>query len=158
MTQKKYIVRLSPRERRQVEDITRKGKSNARVILRARILLKAHDRWDDERIAAHMERSVRTVIRIRERFDSGGLERALYDAPRPGQPKKIDDATEARLVALACSEAPEGRERWTLELLQKALHKELKKKVSTVAIWHHLIDRQIKPWREKNVVHPESDA
>jgi len=154
MTQKKYIVRLSPREWRHVEDITKKGKSNARVILRARVLLKVHDGWDDEKIATHMKKSVRTVIRIRGRFARGGLERALYDAPRPGQPKKIDDATEARLVALACSEAPEGRERWTLELLQKALRKELKKKVSTIAIWHHLIDRQIKPWGEKN----ESDA
>lgn len=155
MTTKQYIVRLSPREQRHVEDITRKGKNNARMIFRARVLLKAHDGWDDTAIAKHVERSVRTCIRIRERFVHRGLNGALHDAPRPGQPKKIDEKAEAHLVALACSDPPEGRDRWTLELLQKALRKDLKKTVSTVAIWHHLNDRHIKPQREKNVVHPE---
>jgi len=100
-----------------------------------------------------------TVQRTREHDRAGGLNRALDDAPRPGQPPKLDDNAEAHLVAIACSDAPEGRDHWTLELLQERMIADKKvKTISTVAIWKHLKKRGIKPWREKNVVHSRLDA
>ncbi len=154
----KHIVRLSPRERVQLQTITRKGKSNARVINRARILLESAKGKPAVTVAEIVGVSDRTVERIRSRFSEKGLP-ALYDAPRPGQPKKLDEAAEAHLVALACSDPPEGHDHWTLELLQKQMIEDRKvKTISTVALWNRLTERSIKPWREKNVVRTESFA
>lgn len=151
--QQKHIITLSRRQKRQLHDITRKGKHNARVIRRAKILLKSDAGWKDEKIAQVVEVNIRTVGRVRTRFADGGLDRALSDAPRPGQPPKLNDTTEAHLVALACSEPPEGAHHWTLKLLQERLITDKKvDTISTVAIWKHLNQRGVKPWREKNVV------
>jgi transposase len=151
-----YIAKLLPRQRLQLQDTIKRGKHNARVITRARVLLESTKGLSAAAVAVRVGTTDRTVERIRARLDSGGFERALYDAPRSGAPVKIDDTTEAHLIATACSTPPQGRERWTLEMLKKKLSKEKKKNVSTVTIWHHLNDRQIKPWREKNVVHTEA--
>lgn len=149
---KKYIVKLSGKERIQLQNITRKGKHGARVIKRARILLKSDTGHNDSHIAKEVEVSTRTVQRVRERYDEYGLERALYDAPRPGQPAILDDKSEARLIAIACSDPPKGYIRWTLELLRERLVQDnVVNHISTVAIWNHLAHRGIKPWREKNV-------
>jgi len=137
----------------------RKGEGKARVINRARIIYKLDQGIDDETIAADTFVSTKTVGRIRGRFAEGGLSRALYDLKRSGQPPKLNDKAEAHLVALACSDAPDGRNHWTLELLKKQMVKDGKvKTISTVALWHRLNKRKIKPWREKNVVHSEGDA
>jgi hypothetical protein len=87
------------------------------------------------------------------------MDRALYDAARPGQAPKLDTKAEAHLVAIACTDPPEGSDHWTLELLQERMISDGKvDSISTVAIWKHLSKRGIKPWREKNVVHSEADA
>lgn len=154
--QQKHIITLSNRQKRQLQSITRKGNHNARVIKRAKILMKSSMGWKDEEIAQFVETNIRTVERVRTRFTEGGLDRALYDAPRSGQPPKLDDTTEAHLVAIACSKPPEGTHHWTLELLQKRLITDKKvDTISTVAIWKHLNQRGVKPWREKNVVYSE---
>lgn len=152
--QPKHTIALSNQEKNQLEKITRKGKHSARVIKRARVLLKSEDGLTDKEIADQMEVEVSTVERIRYRFAEDGITRVLYDAPRTGQPGKLDVKIEAHLIAVACSNPPEGRSRWTLEMLQKKLIKDKKvKTISTVAIWEHLTNRGIKPWLEKNVVH-----
>lgn len=156
--QKKHTIKLSARQRHQLKNITTKGRHNARVIKRAQVLLASHNGSKDADIAAQVGVSVRTVERVRQRYTTDGLDRALYDAPRPGAKRKLTDKAEARLVALACSEPPEGAQHWTLELLQKRLVKDgVVESISTVSIWQHLTDRGIKPWREKNVVHSEAD-
>jgi transposase len=81
------------------------------------VLLSAADGLTDAEIAAALHVGVATVERIRKRFVSGGLERALKDDPRPGAPRKLDGRQEAYLVALTCSDPPEGRQRWTMQLL-----------------------------------------
>ena len=152
--QLKCVITLSNQEINQLEEITRKGSHSARVIKRAQVLLSSEQGLTDEEIADQMEIAISTAERIRYRFTEGGIERALYDAPRSGQPGKLDSKVEAHLVAIACSDPPEGRSRWTLELLRKKLIKDKKvKTISTVAIWEHLTNRGIKPWLEKNVVH-----
>jgi transposase len=146
----KHIIKLSSRQQAKLRDITKKGKHNARVINRARILLQSAKKKSAVAVAEIIGISDRTVERVRSRFSEEGLGAALYDAPRPGQPKKLDDKAEAHLVALACSNPPEGRAYWTLELLQKQMIKDGKvKEISTVALWQRLTERSIKPWRKK---------
>ncbi len=151
--QPKHTVTLSGREKKILKEITGKGKSSARIIKRAYILLKTDRKETDEAIAGEMNINKRTVQRVRTNFVAGGLKSALYDAPRTGQPAKLNDKSEAHLIAVACSDPPKGRNRWTLELLQKRMIRDKKvKTISTVAIWSYLTNRGIKPWLEKNVV------
>jgi transposase len=119
---KKYVVRLTEEERQQIEKLVRRGRAHARSLLYGRILLKADadgpDRWTDERISEALEVSTDTVARERRRFCEDGLEVALMPK-KPGRPRRrvLDGRAEAHLVALACSDPPEGRGSWTLRLL-----------------------------------------
>jgi transposase len=119
---KKYVVRLTQEERGQLETLVRRGRAHTRKLLYARILLKADadgtDRWTDERIAEALEVSTATVARERRRFCEDGLEVALMPK-KPGRPRRrvLDGRAEARLIALSCSDPPEGRQRWSMRLL-----------------------------------------
>jgi transposase len=153
---RKYIVKLSARERRQVQGIMRKGTHQAQVVKRAAVLWKSHRGMKDEDIAAQVDMSERNISRIRKRYAIHGLTRALYDAPRPGRKPVMTQKAEAQLVAIACSLPPQGSTHWTLELLrEKMLKEKTVEHISTVAIWHHLTNQGIKPWREKNVGDPD---
>jgi transposase len=119
---KKYVVRLTTEEREHIETLLQRGRAHARKLLYARILLKADangpDRWTDERIAEAFEVSTATVARERQRFLEDGLEVALMPK-KPGRPRRrvLDGRAEAHLIALSCSDPPEGRERWSMRLL-----------------------------------------
>ena len=116
MPKKKYLVQLSAEQRDELQQLIRRGKTSARKLTRARILLKSADGRTDEEIVSALGVGVATVERVRKRFKERGLE-ALNDRPRPGKKPKLDPKAEARLIAEACSQAPDGRERWTLQLL-----------------------------------------
>lgn len=119
----KYDVLLSDDDRDRLDALTRTGTSHARAIQHARTLLLADasddgPAWDDERIAVAVGCSTATVARTRKRFCAEGLGEALrVRKGGPGRPPKIDGVAEAHLVALACSEPPSGRARWTVRLL-----------------------------------------
>jgi len=117
MPAKKYIVDLSGEEREQGLDLISHGKPAARKVTRARILHKADEGLIDSGIAIALNTSVSTVEQIRQRFVEGGLENALNERPGPGQKYKLDGTASAYVVATACSDAPEGHQRWTLRLL-----------------------------------------
>ncbi|MBI2436296.1 MAG: helix-turn-helix domain-containing protein [Candidatus Magasanikbacteria bacterium] len=151
--QPKNIIRLSSREKCRLREITRKGRHSARVIKRAQTLLKSEQGMTDKEIAGQIDVTISTVERIRYRFAEGGVKRAVFDAPRPGQPEKLDDTNEAYLIATACSDAPESVDHWTLELLREKLITDKKVKISTTAIWLRLRNHGVKPWLEKNVVY-----
>ena len=116
MPAKKYHVALTEEERASLEQLLRRGQHSTRKLTRARILLKADAGLDDEAIADEVQTSRPTVERLRRRFNAMRLE-ALAERPRPGRTPKLDEKGEARLIAEACSTAPEGRECWTLQLL-----------------------------------------
>jgi transposase len=120
---KKYVVRLKGRERLELERKLRTGRESARTLARARVLLKCDEGCTDEEVVEAVGVSLGTVERSRKRFCAGGLEAALTDRPQPPRPhkRKIDGAAEARLVALACSTPPGGREGWTLQLLADSM-------------------------------------
>jgi len=117
MPKKKYLINLNDEERQTLLSMTRKGKIKARQFKRAMILLKADEGLSDPEIMAALNVSRPCVERIRKRFVSDSIERALNEDPRPGQKRKLDGRAEATLIATACTEAPEGHEHWTLRLL-----------------------------------------
>ncbi len=119
---KKYIVRLTKGERTSLQDMLRKGEAMATELRRARILLKTDvsgPAWSDARIAEAFDCSPHTVENVRRRFVERGMEGTLRHKPqkRPSRKRKLDGRGEARLLTLACGEAPDGRQRWTLRLL-----------------------------------------
>jgi len=118
---KKYIVDLSEEECQQLGEMTRKGEIKARKMKCALILLKADEGLTDRQIVAEMDVSIPTAERIRKRFVEGGLARVLNEDPRPGHRRKLDGRVEAQHIALACSEAPHGRDHWSLRLLGEKL-------------------------------------
>jgi transposase len=118
---KKHVVHLTEEQRAYLQALLKKGTAKARVLTRARILLLADEGWADRFIAAVLQVSAQTVYSIRKRFAEGGLEGALQERPRPGAQPKLDGRQEAFLIALACSEPPQGRERWTMQLLADKL-------------------------------------
>jgi transposase len=150
----KHIIKLSHQQRKKLESITKQGNQNARVFRRACMLLKSDARLTDQEIAKHVGVHYTTVERVRKRYSEGGLKRALYDAPRPGLTPVLDDKGEAHLIAIACSDAPEGHAHWTLELLQERLIRDkVVQRISLMSISNYLKAQKVKPWREKNVVH-----
>jgi transposase len=122
MARKKlHIVNLKEQEREELKQYLRKGKSSARSLTRARILLLADEGRDDEMIAEALKVSKSTVSRIRTRYCESDLDFALHEKARSGAPPKIDGRIEAQLTLLACSEPPDGRSRWTVRLLADRL-------------------------------------
>lgn len=122
---KRYVVRLSGEERAELEGLIRKGKAPAQRLLKARILLKADiseagDGWSDSRIIEALDTSASMVYRVRKQLVEEGLEAVLSrkQPVRPAVPPIFDGEKEAKLIALACSEPPRGRTRWTLRLLE----------------------------------------
>ena len=120
---KQYVVTLTEEERKVLQEMLSRGKAAARKLTHARILLKANavpegPDWHDARIAEALEIGRATVERVRKQFVEEGLEAALEPRkPRRTYRRKLDGDGEAHLIALACQEPPEGRSRWTLQLL-----------------------------------------
>jgi transposase len=123
MPEKKYIVALEREERKELESITTKGKAPAYRINHARILLKAdinHEKGGlrDKEISEALDISVSTIERVRQRFVEESVESAISRRkPLKARPRLLDGEKEANLIAIACTEAPEGRGAWTLRLL-----------------------------------------
>ena|SRR5215210_1775338 len=114
---KLYTIQLTDEQRSQLEHLIAAGTHKARVQARARVLLLAEKGLLDRQIAEVLHIGPATVERIRKRFVTLGFEQALHDKPRPGRPVRVTGEIEAKLVMLACSSPPEGRSRWTLQLL-----------------------------------------
>lgn len=121
MAVKKWIVNLSVEERAILHSVIKKGNVGGRKLNRAHILLLADEDQTDDRIAAALHTSVSTVERTRRRCVEGGIEHALSEQPRPKRGSKLDAKGRALLVAIACSEPPDGRVSWTMQLLADRL-------------------------------------
>lgn len=137
------LVNLSADERTYLDKMIRTGSVPARVQARARILLLADrsqgGRLSDDEVAQAVRVHKQTVYNIRRRYWREGLDSSLYEKPRPGQPPKITGDVEAQLIVLACSDPPEGHDRWTLKLLaDRLVELELVESISTVAVYKRL--------------------
>jgi len=118
---KRYVVRLTDEERERLRALTRRGKGSARMVRRAQTLLLAEQGWTDEQIGSALHAGHATVARTRQRCVEAGLEAALVERERPGAAPKLTPKQQAFTVALACTRPPEGRLRWTLQLLADRL-------------------------------------
>ena len=125
---KMYVVRLTSEERAALQRLVSVGKAAARKILHARILLQADQGpdgpgWKDEQIAQGLTVHPRTIANVRQRLVQQGLEAALNrkKQERPSRAPKLDGKAEAHLIALRCGQPPQGRMRWTLQLLADRL-------------------------------------
>ena len=114
---KKYVVSLTDDEKRELTELTKKGKTGARKLRRAHTLLLADEGKTDREIAENPHIGVSTVERTRRRFVEGGPENALNERRRPGRERLLNGRQEAILIAEACADPPEGRVRWTMQLL-----------------------------------------
>lgn len=117
----KYIVDLTTDEQGHLLNLIKKGNPSARKVARAHVLLHADEKATDEEIAESLHLSVSTVHRTRQRFIEEGLTAALSEQPRPGKVATLTGKQKAYLVALACRTPPEGRRRWTMQLLADRL-------------------------------------
>ena len=117
MARELYAVQLCEEERERLTQLVRGGKSSARIVARARILLKVDEGWNAPQVVAALDVSEGTVYRIKRRYAEEGLDGVLRDRVQANRFRKLDDKAEAHLVALACSPAPEGHDHWTLQML-----------------------------------------
>ena len=113
----KYKVELNESERTHLKELASRGETSARKVKRALVLLKADEGLIDRDIASGLMISASTVGRVRTRFVKEGLDSALTERTRPGQKRKLDGRQEAHLIAVACSDAPDGHADWTLQLI-----------------------------------------
>ena len=121
MPKKKYIVNLTADERQELETLISSGEAKVRKVTRAHILLKADEGWTDSAISEALDIGIATVGRVRKRFVYEGLDAINRRTSKRRYERKLDGDAEARLIALACSAPPEGRDRWTLRLLADKL-------------------------------------
>ena len=147
----KYVVELSEEEKTQLTELVSKGKSSARQLKRANILLMADFRkHQDKKISDALSVGTSTVYRTKKRFVKYGLAEALSEGARPGMPRKLDANQDALLIALACSQPPEGLCRWTLTLLaDKLVSLSDVDTISTETIRRRFKENDLKPWQKK---------
>jgi transposase len=155
----RYRVELNQAERAELTALVSGGKHAARKLKRAQILLAADAGTSDDDIAAGVRVGGSTVYRTKQRFVLGHLEAALCEEPRPGASRKLTGKEEALLVATACSKPPEGRARWTLELLAGEMVKLTEHDdVSRETVRRRLADNDLKPWRKDMWCVPKVDG
>ncbi len=155
----RYRIELSQAERDELTTMLSKGACAARKLKRAQILLAADAGCGDEEIARTLAVGGSTVYRTKRRFVEGNLERALSEEPRPGAQRKLTGKQEALLVATACAGPPEGRARWTLELLADAMVKLTEHdSLSHETVRRRLAENDLKPWRRDMWCIPRVDG
>jgi transposase len=155
----RYRVELSQTERAELTALLSRGKHPARKLKRAQILLAADAGASDDEIARSVGAGGSAVYRTKQRFVLGNLSAALSEQPRPGASRKLTGKEEALLVATACSKPPQGRARWTLELLAGELVRLTEHaSLSRETVRRRLAENDLKPWRKDMWCIPAVDA
>jgi len=156
----RYRVELSQTERDELKALLGGGRHAVRKLKRTQILLAADAGASGEEIARSVGVGGSTVYRTKRRFVLGNLEAALSEEPRPGANRKLSGKQEALLVATACSSPPEGRARWTLELLADELVRltEHDNNISRETVRRRLAENELKPWRKDMWCIPRVDG
>jgi len=154
----KLSFNLTNEERETIDRILTKGKTSARVFKRAQVLMHFDERKSSPTIASFVGVTVETVRRIGWNYLQEGLNRALYDLPHQGAAKLLTKKQETHIIALVCSDPPEGYDRWSIRLLtEEVMKRKIVNSVGRETIRILLKSHEIKPWREKNVVRAGTD-
>jgi putative transposase len=146
-------IRLPKRHRDKVDLLLRGGIQPVRVILRALALTQLHDGKPVAEVASNVRLTPKAVREIGRRYEEQGLERALHDKQHPGATVTFDASQKQRIIAMVCSDPPEGCARWTVRLVaEEAVKRKLVPDIGRESIRILLLHHDFKPWREKNVV------
>jgi len=162
MSRRKYrklCICLSIKDRKNIQEIMRNNKTSPRVLKRVLILNMLDKNIQRKTIAISIGISAQTVRNIAGTYIKEGLNAALYDSPRPGNTKKITHREKSNIIAIACSEPPQGSARWTLKLLaEETIKHKIVTSISSECIRIIMHSNQLKPWREKMWCIPKLDA
>jgi transposase len=153
MARRPVPIKVKPKDLTQIGQLLRGGVQQVRVVLRALALRRLAEGVTAPQVAQTVPLTPKAIRQIAHRYNSNGLDRALYDKQRPGAREVLDDSQKQRIIAMVCSSAPEGRARWTVRLIvEEAIKRKLVPDVGRETIRVLLQSHELKPWREKNVV------
>ena len=146
-------IDVKGKERKQLRKFLHGGVQQIRVVLRAIALLQLAKGVSAARISGIIPLTPQAIRKIGHRYQQGGLKRALYEKERPGAAALLEDSQKQRIIAMVCSNPPEGRARWTVRLVaEEAVKRRIVPRVGRETIRVLLLSHDLKPWREKNVV------
>ena len=150
---RRLLVRLTKRDREKLNQVLGGGIQAVRTVLRALALCQLHEGRTVSEVAGNVRLTPKAVREIGRRYEDSGLEQALYDKQRPGAAALLEDSQRQRIIAMVCSDPPEGCARWTVRLVaEEAMKRRLVPRVGRETIRILLLRHDFKPWREKNVV------
>ena len=158
MARPPIAIRLKAGDLVEIRSLLRGGVQQVRVVLRALALSELAAGVAAPQVAQSVPLTAKAIRELAHRYRRGGLDRALYDKQRPGASQILDTSQKQRIVAMVCSQPPEGRARWTVRLVAKeAIRRKLVPRVGRETIRVLLESHDLKPWREKNVVRGRVD-
>jgi putative transposase len=147
-------VQLGKKDRQQLAGMLTKGREAARVLRRALILRQLDQGQKAAQVADNVGVAAKTVRAIARRYEEEGLESALYEKARPGKQRALDPGQSQRIIAMVCGPPPQGRARWSVRLIaEEAVKRKLAPHVGRETIRILLQNHDLKPWREKKLVH-----
>ncbi len=154
---RRLLVKLKKSDERRIGELLRGGSPPVRVVRRAQALRLLGNGQTPPQAGQNIGLNAKTVREIGWRYQEQGLERALFERPRPGAVPQFSAAQKQQIMAMVCTPAPEGRERWTVRLIvEEAVKRKLVPSIGRETIRVLLENHELKPWREKNVVRGET--
>ena len=146
-------IKVKKKDQKALQSLLSGGIQQVRVVLRAIALLQLARGLSALRISDVVPLTPQAIRKVGHRYRQGGIERALYEKERPGAAALLEDSQRQRIIAMVCSDPPEGCARWTVRLVaEEAIKRRLVPRVGRETIRVLLLHHDLKPWREKNVV------
>lgn len=153
MSRRPIEVKVSAEDQKQLRQLLRAGIQQVRVVLRALALEQLSRGLTAPAVARIVHLTPQAVRRIGHRYRRGGLGRALYERPGRGAEQLLEASQKQRIIAMVCSQPPQGHARWTVRLVaEQAVKRKLVPRVGRETVRILLLSHDLKPWREKNVV------
>ena len=153
-TYRKLVIQLAADDVEALRALLRRGVQPVRVVQRARTLLLLHEGQPPPAVARAVGITSQAIRNIGWRYCSGGLDRALYDLPRPGAKPALDTTQRQQIIAMVCTDPPDGFARWTIRLIaEEAVKRKLAPTIGRETIRLLLVNHELKPWREKKLVY-----
>ncbi len=153
MARRAVPIKIKPKDTQTIAQLLKHGVQQARVIMRALALRQLGQGFTAPHVGETLPLTPKAIREIAHRYNSNGLDAALYDKQRPGAKQILDDTQKQRIIAMVCSKPPEGRARWTVRLItEEAVKRKLVPRAGRETIRVLLQSHELKPWREKNVV------
>jgi transposase len=146
-------IDVAKKDQKELRGLLKGGVQQVRVVLRALALLQLAEKASAPQIAKVVPITPQAIRRLGHRYQMAGLDGALYEKQRPGAAEVLDATQKQRIIAMVCSDPPEGQARWTVRLVtEEAVKRKLVPRVGRETIRVLLLHHDLKPWREKNVV------